>query len=191
MQRAKRRETIGLLLLTIGLAGLLIVYARSRDREKPKAPYAFPVRELAELDQSVQMRFAEMPTKDFGMSRIGRRHEMFVPVSVSERAAVADLQRQGWDVVFYVAGRNVLLNRTYPLHPNNIQGPIFMTQKGRLKWFQRDLMGNGLFRLSSLKLSKRHAPTCQLRHNSRLRRSAHCRCSTQVKEPIFKWGNGR
>jgi hypothetical protein len=127
MQRAKRREVIGLLLLTLGLAGLLIAYARSRDRTaKPQAPYVFPVQELAALDKVVQARFAVVPIDDFGMSRIGKRHAVFRSSTPQEKSVIAALDKKKWDVVFYVAGRSYLKNEPSNLGPQFMQGPVFI-----------------------------------------------------------------
>jgi hypothetical protein len=117
-----------LMALVAAIPLLVARYLENARRNAPKTPYVFPVTELAALDQVVQARFAVIPEKDFGVSRIGKRHEVFVPQTAQEKSVVAALKRRGYEVVFYVAGRGYLKDQRARLGPHFLQGPIFITR---------------------------------------------------------------
>ncbi len=137
MTRANRKFLLKFFVATSLLALLPFGVARwqeNRRRNAPKAPYTFPFAELAALDKVVQERFAVIPDSDFGVGRIGKRHDVFVPQTAKEKAVVAALKKRGLEVVFYVAGRNYLLGRqVLYAGPQFLQGPVFITGKPLFK----------------------------------------------------------
>lgn len=132
-QRRNRRFLLRFFVGTSLLALLPFGVARwqeNRRLRQSSQPEMFPFPELARLDAVVQARFAEVPTNDFGMGRIGPRHELFRPVKPSEQVAIDSLHRVGQEVVFFVAGRNYLQNwPTAGGYPASLQGPVYMTKK--------------------------------------------------------------
>lgn len=127
MRRKFRREVIGLFTIAFLLGGAMLTFAKWRDSQKPRGPYVFPAAELAALDLIVQRRFAVIPESDFGIGRIGKRHEVFKPDTSEEKAAVAALRKRKWDVVFYVASHQYLTERLGRQGLNFLQGPVFIT----------------------------------------------------------------
>jgi hypothetical protein len=98
-------------------------------RHQPKAPpppYTFPSAEIAALDRVVQARFAVTPDNDFGMGRIGKRHEYFEPVSEAEQNAMQGLGQAKQEVAFYVVSRNVIRKQRTGYGQPPVQGPIYM-----------------------------------------------------------------
>src|SRR6266550_7688676 len=66
--------------------------------------------EISRLDECIQRRF--LSTKTFGMSRVlpNQFHglRVFQPENATERAIVSQLKQKGYEVAFYLAGRNTL-----------------------------------------------------------------------------------
>src|SRR5215467_10009036 len=63
------------------------------------------------LDECMQKRFSNADGGLFGMDRVTPPTEhlrSFLPTSLEEREAVSELERGGWQVGFYLAGRRVL-----------------------------------------------------------------------------------
>lgn len=123
----RRREVLGLFALTGVLGAGLILFAGQRDQQQPAAPYQFPAEEFAALDRIVQARFAVVPTDDFGITRIGKRHAVFSPSTHGETTVISALERRNLDIVFYVAGADYLLNRDSRLGPRFLSGPVFIS----------------------------------------------------------------
>jgi len=136
-QRRRDRRFLLKFFLAMSLLALLPLgiarWQENRRRNAPKTPYTFPFAEMAALDRVVQARFAVVPDKDFGIDRIGKRHEVFVPQTAKEKAVIAALKKRGYEVVFYVAGRNYLRDVPGRLGWNFLQGPIFITDKTPVK----------------------------------------------------------
>ena len=105
-------------------------WQENQRRNAPKMPYTFPFAELAALDNVVQARFAVVPTDDFGMGRVGKRHAYFTPVTSEEQRAVDNLRGQ---IYFFVAGRRMLLKKHGPDNPHAIHGPVVMAPGKPLK----------------------------------------------------------
>lgn len=107
-----RRRILTIVILTASAVG--IVFA-ARGRSSADRRGASVVRSVAmtspvdALDYTIQERFRTI--KGFGISRISvvpeHMHE-FDPESGDEKAAVAELRSQGWDVGFYLGGRGLL-----------------------------------------------------------------------------------
>ncbi|BCM90886.1 hypothetical protein IAD21_02749 [Abditibacteriota bacterium] len=122
-------------LFTLGLcaAPLGVAWWRSRPVPLPPViPYEFPTQSLEELDHAVQIRFAVVPDKDFGVNRIGPRHGYFSPITSQEQQAVNDLRKDNQEVVFYVVGRNTILRQQNWLSFSPVQGPIYITPNHRV-----------------------------------------------------------
>src|SRR5882724_8398849 len=86
------------------LATILIAAGPSRlDSPKNSGP-----EEISRLDECIQLRF--LATKTFGMSRVLPRQfhgiRTFQPENAIERAVVSQLKQKGYEVAFYLAGRN-------------------------------------------------------------------------------------
>ena len=128
MTRNNRKVLLKFFVATSLLALLPFGVARWR-RAQPKTPYTFPFAELAALDKVVQARFAVVPGSDFGMTRVGPRHDYFKPVTPEESVAIAALRRAGFEVVFYVASRHHFQNDTGIGQPYVVQGPVYITPR--------------------------------------------------------------
>ncbi|HEX8465603.1 MAG TPA: hypothetical protein VF627_13380 [Abditibacterium sp.] len=88
---------------------------------------AFPTAELAMLDRDVQERFAVVPQKDFGMSRISvRGHNIYRPATKTEQQTIAALQEKGVNVAFYVMSRRMWLSKTPVEQESSVIGPVRM-----------------------------------------------------------------
>lgn len=136
MKPNRKQLLLKFFLATSLLAVLPLGIARWQENQRrnaPKTPYSFPFAELGALDKVVQERFAVVPTDDFGISRIGKRHESFVPQTSEEKAVVVALKKRGYEVIFYVAGHHYLKGEHSRLGPRFLQGPIFITQAVPLK----------------------------------------------------------
>jgi hypothetical protein len=91
--------------------------------------------ELSQLNDCIQQRFVGSTT--FGMSRIlpgGGSHgvRQFRPENPAEQAVVNQLERKGYEVALYLAGRNVLaappLAPRVALYRYGVQGPAYITR---------------------------------------------------------------
>jgi hypothetical protein len=63
------------------------------------------------LDECIQKRFSKADDGMFGMARVptGAEHvRSFLPATLEESEVVSELERGGWQVGFYLAGRQVL-----------------------------------------------------------------------------------
>lgn len=117
-------------IFTLALCALapLVAWWRQPALLPPAKAYSFPTRELAELDREVQARFAVVPDKDFGLSRIGPRHGYFSPLTPREKSVIAALQKSKQEVVFYVVGRNTILKQhNVGSNLSPVQGPVYIT----------------------------------------------------------------
>lgn len=123
------------LLWTLLLCALpfAIAWWRREPAQVAARPYRFPTPELAALDRATQARFAVVPDKDFGLRRMGPRHGYFYPAIASEKVAVKNLQKAQQEVVFYVVGRNVILQQSYYNFVSPVQGPVYITPKAPLR----------------------------------------------------------
>lgn len=81
------------------------------------------------LDECIQLRFLD--AKAFGMRRIlpMQYHGLrtFQPENATERAVVDQLRQRGYEVAFYLVGRNALADRTFDPRRSAVQGPAFIT----------------------------------------------------------------
>ena len=105
------------------LATILIAAGPSRlDSPKNSEPP-----HISRLDECIQRRF--LATKTFGMSRVLPREfhgiRMFQPENATERAVVSELKQKGYEVAFYLAGRNTLTPAL--LRRSLVQGPAYIT----------------------------------------------------------------
>jgi len=92
------------------------------------------------LDECIQKRFSKADDGMFGMDRVEPSTEhvrSFLPVTMEEREAVSELERGGWQVGFYLAGRRVLEPK--PEHKlqyvggyRGFGGPILITPQMRM-----------------------------------------------------------
>ena len=95
------------------------------------SPKNFEPPEISRLDECIQVRF--LATKTFGMSRVLPRGfhgiRMFQPENSTERAVVSQLKQKGYEVAFYLAGRNTLTPSAAPdiLRRSLVQGPAYIT----------------------------------------------------------------
>lgn len=123
------------LIVTLGicLTPLIVTWFRRPQPLAPAKPYHFPSEQLAALDQAVQVRFAVVPDSDFGLPRIGPRHGYFSPATENEKAVVSELRKTKQEVIFYVVGRNTILNQRNWLHYSPVQGPVYITPTNALK----------------------------------------------------------
>lgn len=86
--------------------------------------------EIVELHEAIKARFLD--TRDFGMRRILPRQvhgiREFSPENVTELSIINKLQKKGYNVAFFLAGRNILSD-TFPADSRrfSVQGPAFMT----------------------------------------------------------------
>ena len=118
------------LICTALLAAIPLIVARfRRPPEVVARPYKFPNAQVAALDKVVQARFQVVPNSDFGVGRIGERHEYFKPTTEAERAAIRDITRARQEVAFYVVPRNVFKEQTNWLGWSPVQGPVYMTAR--------------------------------------------------------------
>jgi len=104
----KRGPWLILLVAPVAAAGLLRSTCAGPERGAVDA-----------LDHSFQYRFATIDGRLFGISRIPRvpEHQELARLkaeTADEKAAVADLQRGGWDGAFWVAGQRAsILAKSY------------------------------------------------------------------------------
>ena len=109
----------------IALAAVLIAATPARLDSIPD--------EISRLDECIQLRFLD--AKAFGMRRIlpMQYHGLrtFQPENATERAVVDQLRQKGYEVAFYLVGRNALTDQTQVrmLNPRRspVQGPAFIT----------------------------------------------------------------
>jgi hypothetical protein len=109
----------------MALAAVLIPAAPARLDSVPD--------EISRLDECIQLRFLD--AKAFGMRRIlpMQYHGLrtFQPENATERGVVDQLRQKGYEVAFYLIGRNALIDRTQleMLNPRRsaVQGPAFIT----------------------------------------------------------------
>src|SRR5262245_31010721 len=90
------------------------------------------------LDECIQERFSKADTL-FGIDRVAPPSyhvSHFIAETQGERDAISELERGGWQVAFYLAGRRILgpkpaMTRHLPLYPGYnykiINGPIAIT----------------------------------------------------------------
>ncbi|HVF11181.1 MAG TPA: hypothetical protein VNA16_10280, partial [Abditibacteriaceae bacterium] len=123
-----RRFPVRFFVATTLLAAVpLAVMWWRHQTQRPEPPYVFPSQELAALDRVVQARFAVVPTKNFGVDRIGSLHELFVPETQNEKAVIAALRRHHQNVAFYVISRRTFTKERGPVGYYPVQGPVYMT----------------------------------------------------------------
>ena len=100
------KKSLGLLLISLGAGATLVGAAKWRESREMAGP------DLAPLDKAMQVRF-EVP-EGFGMGRLAGEREnndhTRTPTLSSAAAynAARDLRAQGWDVNFYLGGRELL-----------------------------------------------------------------------------------
>ena len=138
MKNHSRRLKLLLPLATLAAVSALAPSARppraSARRQTQAAQPARAPHPLDALDRAVQKRFHNVI--GFGMARIAsERH--FEPTTEEEKAAVADLRREGYRVGLYLAGRGILVetpverrvtvNRFGGWPGGAIAGPIYVS----------------------------------------------------------------
>ena len=131
MKSALQKLPIRFFIAMLALCAVPLLAARWK-RPTPEVPakaYQFPTRELAALDRAIQVRFAVVPDKDFGLPRIGQRHSYFYPAIAPEKSAVKDLQKARQEVVFYVVGRRTISKQRNGLGYSPVQGPVYITPR--------------------------------------------------------------
>jgi|SRR5262245_15405820 len=90
------------------------------------------------LDKCIQERFSKFDNMVFGLGRVAEPTLLanrFVAETQSEREAISELEKGGWQVAFYLAGRRILRPKsdttaTLSLIPHDssiINGPIAIT----------------------------------------------------------------
>src|SRR5437868_10941801 len=105
------------------LATVLIAAGPSRLEPHNSEPA-----EISQLDECIQKRF--LSTRTFGMSRVlpNQFHgvRVFQPEDDTERALVSELKQKGFEVAFYLAGRNTL-SPSLDVRRSRVQGPAYIT----------------------------------------------------------------
>jgi hypothetical protein len=91
------------------------------------------------LDECIQKRFSKADDGLFGMDRVEPSTEhvrSFLPITMEEREAISELERDGWQVGFYLAGRRVLEPKPERRLPyggyRGFGGPILISPQIRL-----------------------------------------------------------
>lgn len=92
------------------------------------APFRFPTTELAAIDRDLQVRFATVPEKDFGIERTyGYQHYLYNPQTPTERSHVAALKQRKTQAAFYLMSRALWLRAWDGWGYKPIQGPVLLT----------------------------------------------------------------
>ena len=118
-----------LLFCTLG-CGAILAAATLYRKPPPPAPFAFPTKELAAIDRDLQVRFAVVPDKDFGIERAyGNQHYLYDPQTPAERSHVAALKGQKTQAAFYLMSRALWLRAWDGWGYKPIQGPVLLTGK--------------------------------------------------------------
>jgi len=131
--------------LMIGLSALFItplidsgITASAQDAKVKQDGFISGCSVIDPLDECIQARFKEAD-KLFGYARVTpRTHvQMFSPKNEEESIAVSELEREGWQVSFYLAGRRIVDSKPessqqepgnkYNQHPV-INGPLPITK---------------------------------------------------------------
>jgi hypothetical protein len=104
------RIVVALALLATTAVSASVSWTRSaRDRRPPAATVPSVATEdspVESLNQCIQDRFRNLDR--FGMSRMSVHSWSFYPVTPEERSAVTRLREDGWEVGFYLGGRELL-----------------------------------------------------------------------------------
>lgn len=129
------KHPVRFLLFCTLLCGALL-WGATRYSQLPPAPvpvpFAFPTKELAAIDRDLQVRFATVPEKDFGIERTyGNQHYLYNPQTSAERSHVAALKKQKTQAAFYLMSRALWLRSWDGWGYKPIQGPVLLT--GKLK----------------------------------------------------------
>jgi hypothetical protein len=112
----------------------LTVAATLLAAESPHVPYPAQPDQIGQLNQCIQARFSDRTS--FGMNRLGGRispHQdvrTFKPETPTEQAVVDQLRSKGYEVLVYLAGRNVLAKppaSNLGAYRYDIQGPALIT----------------------------------------------------------------
>jgi hypothetical protein len=101
------RKSVLIALATV--AAVTAVAALTKTRWSPATPRVDP--SIDALDRCIQARFESMPDFQFGPGRllsIPYHVRQFDAETREERAAVAELNRRGWEVAVMVGGRRLL-----------------------------------------------------------------------------------
>lgn len=115
---------------TIGGGALLWGATRYSQLKPAPVPFAFPTRELAAIDRYLQVRFAVVPDKDFGIERTyGNQHYLYDPQTPAEHSHVAALKQQKTQAAFYLMSRALWLRTWDGAGYKPIQGPVLLTGK--------------------------------------------------------------
>ena len=116
-----------LLLCTLG-GGAVLGAATLYRKPPPPAPFAFPTDELGAIDRDLQVRFAVVPEKDFGIERAyGNQHYLYDPQTPAEISHVAALKARNTEAAFYLMSRALWLRSWDGANYKPIQGPVFLT----------------------------------------------------------------
>jgi hypothetical protein len=132
MAEPTRRKAVSRAFLAATVCAIAVPLAWNywpREPVAPPSPYTFPFAELASLDHDLQARFAVIPEGNFGMSRVGRMHYLYLPENNAERQTIAQLKQKKWDVAFYLMSRRTWLNERGHMGYYPIQGPVYITRK--------------------------------------------------------------
>jgi hypothetical protein len=101
-----------LISLAVLMAGLIFAFAQAQSRQQDKSAGKIPAHDcspVAELHHSIEQRFSAMDR--FGIRRVilSPYHlQHFKPENETEKAVIADLEKNNWTVSFYLVGRSVL-----------------------------------------------------------------------------------
>jgi hypothetical protein len=109
----QRRVFIVSVLLGVAVVAVATVQTRPahtyKPAGKPTTSSRAEVSPMAALNRCIQTRFHTLTS--FGMGRIPvvpQHVQRFKPETEAEKAAVADLQKAGWEVALYLGGRGLL-----------------------------------------------------------------------------------
>ena len=128
-----------LLVLTLAIVWSFTVFGLPRANSPGASSTVNEAAELDALDQVVQKRFHSVI--GFGMARVATERQ-FIPESPEEKEAVKQLNRAGYEICFYLAGRGILqdvkerdrVSQTHFGHGwgHTMSGPVFL-RNGKLK----------------------------------------------------------
>ena len=113
------------------ISGALLWSATRYFKPKPPAPpFRFPSAQLAAIDRDLQVRFAVVPEKRFGIERTyGNQHYLYDPQTPAELHSVAALKKRDTEVAFYLMSRALWLRSWDGWGYKPIQGPVVLTGK--------------------------------------------------------------
>lgn len=102
-------QKLKLFVLTSALVLIALLGASAQEKTNSSKTLLVQCSILDELDEHVQKRFLRAD-KTFGYARMTPRTHInqFYPIDMEERHTVNDLEKAGWQVGFYLAGRSVL-----------------------------------------------------------------------------------